>query len=171
MNDGARRPSRWWPHPLTSALLFLAWLWLNNSLHPGHVLLAALAAFAIPLFTWRFWPAPVRIRRPLALLAYLGLVLYDVVVANLQVAAVILGPAAARRPAFVRVPLRVRDELVITALAATVTLTPGTVSVEVEGDGRGGRVLLVHCLRCEDPAALVEQVRQRYEARLMEIFG
>ena len=171
MSGGSRLARRWWPHPLTSVVLFLAWLWLNNSLHPGHLVLAALLAFAIPLFTWRFWPQPVRVRRPLALLAYFGLVLRDVVVANLQVAAVILGPASARRPAFVRVPLRVRDEFVTTVLASTVTLTPGTVSVEIEDDGRGGRVLLVHCLRCDDPADLVAQVRDRYEARLMEIFG
>jgi multicomponent K+:H+ antiporter subunit E len=167
----ARRSARWFPHPLTSVLLFVVWLWLNNSLAPGHLLLAALLAVVIPRFTARFWPEPVRVRRPLALLAYFGLVLRDVVVANLEVAALILGPASRWQPRFVNVPLRVRDDFVTTILASTVTLTPGTVSVDVQDDGSGGRTLLVHCLRCPDPEALIAQVRDRYEARLLEIFG
>jgi multicomponent K+:H+ antiporter subunit E len=166
----AQRPVRWLPHPWTSLLLFVVWLWLNNTLAPGHLLLAALLAVAIPRFTARFWPEPVRVRKPLALLAYLWLVLRDVVVANLEVAALILGPASRWQPRFVRVPLRVRDDFVTTILASTVTLTPGTVSVEVEDDGKGGRTLLVHGLRCPDPETLVAQVRDRYEARLLEIF-
>jgi multicomponent K+:H+ antiporter subunit E len=166
----AQRPVRWLPHPWTSLLLFVVWLWLNNTLAPGHLLLAALLAVAIPRFTARFWPEPVRVRRPLALLAYLWLVLRDVVIANLEVAVLILGPASRWQPRFVRVPLRVRDDFVTTILASTVTLTPGTVSVEVEDDGQGGRTLLVHGLRCPDPEALIAQVRDRYEARLLEIF-
>jgi multicomponent K+:H+ antiporter subunit E len=111
------------------------------------------------------------VSRPLALLAYLALVLRDVVVANVEVAVLILGPASRWQPRFVPVPLRVRDDFVTTILASTVTLTPGTVSVDVQDDGSGGRTLLVHCLRCPDPEALVSQVRDRYEARLLEIFG
>lgn len=173
MNAGptVTRTRRWFPHPWTSVLLFVVWLWLNNTLAPGHLLLAALFAVAVPRFTARFWPEPVRVRKPLALLAYAGLVLRDVVVANLEVAALIVGPASRWQPCFVRVPLRVRDDFVTTILASTVTLTPGTVSVDVQDDGNGGRTLLVHSLRCPDPGALVAQVRDRYEARLLEIFG
>jgi multicomponent K+:H+ antiporter subunit E len=173
MNDTvfAQAQRRWFPHPWTSVLLFVVWLWLNNTLDPGHLLLAAVLAVAIPRFSAPFWPEPVRVRRPLALLAYLLLVFRDVLVANLQVAALILGPAARWQPRFVRVPLRLRDEFVTMILASTVTLTPGTISVEVEDDGSGARTLLLHCLRCPDEQAMVAQVRDRYEARLLEIFG
>jgi multicomponent K+:H+ antiporter subunit E len=160
---------RLFPHPLLSALLVVCWLWLNNTLAPGHVLLGAVLGTAIPFFTRRFWPEPLAIRRPLKVLEYSAIVLYDIVVANVQVAAIVLGPLSRVRPAFIRVPLDLRTDFAATVLASTVTLTPGTVSVGIEPDGRGGRVLVVHALRCLDPAAMVAEIKSRYERRLREI--
>jgi len=157
------------PHPLLSLLLLVCWLWLNNTLAPGHVLLGAALGTAIPYFTRRFWPEPLVIRRPLRVIEYAAVVLYDVVVANLQVAATILGPMSRLRPAFVRVPLDLRTDFAVTVLASTVTLTPGTVSVEVEDDGTGRRLLVVHVLRCLDDDDMVRTIKERYERRLKEI--
>ena len=55
-------------------------------------------------------------------------------------------------------------------LASTVTLTPGTVSVDVEGNVADGRRLVVHVLRCVDEQELVQSIKDRYERRLQEIF-
>jgi multicomponent K+:H+ antiporter subunit E len=157
------------PHPFLSVVLVVCWLWLNNTLAPGHVLLGAALAVGIPYVTRRFWPEPTRIRHPWRVVEYLAVVSYDIVVANLQVAAIILGPVSRLRPVFVRVPLALRTDFAVTALASTVTLTPGTVSVEIEDDAAGGRVLVVHALRCLDPDDLAQTIKQRYERRLREI--
>ena len=163
-------PPRWLvPHPLLSVLLLVCWLWLNDTLAPGHVVLGSALAIGIPFFTRRFWPEPLPVHRPGKALAYAALVTYDVVVANLQVAAVILGPLSRVRPAFIRVPLDLRTDFAATVLASTVTLTPGTVSVEIEEDGTGARVLVVHALRCLDADEMVRTIKQRYERRLKEI--
>jgi multicomponent K+:H+ antiporter subunit E len=160
---------RLFPHPLLSLLLLVCWLWLNNTLAAGHVLLGAVLGVGIPFVTRRFWPEPLRIRRPLRVLEYLAVVTWDIVIANLQVAALILGPASRLRPAFVRVPLELRSDFAITVLASTVTLTPGTVSVGIEGDGAGRRVLVVHALRCLDADEMVRTIKERYERRVKEI--
>jgi multicomponent K+:H+ antiporter subunit E len=160
---------RLFPHPLLSLLLLMCWLWLNNTLEPGHVLLGAALGIAIPYVTRRFWPEPLVVRRPLRAAEYAAVVLYDVVVANLQVAAIILGPLARLRPAFVRVPLDLRTDFAVTVLASTVTLTPGTVSVEIEDEGSGRRWLVVHALRCLDTDDMVRTIKERYERRLKEI--
>jgi multicomponent K+:H+ antiporter subunit E len=160
---------RLFPHPLLSVLLVVCWLWLNNTLAPGHVLLGTLLATAIPLFTVRFWPEPIAVRHPAKVAGYCLLVLYDIVVANLEVAAIILGPRSRMRPVFVRVPLALQTDFAVTVLASTVTLTPGTVSVGIEPDADGGRVLVVHALRCLDESALVASIKSRYERRLREI--
>jgi multicomponent K+:H+ antiporter subunit E len=162
-------PGRLLPHPLLSALLAVCWLWLNNTVAAGHVLLGALLGLGIPLLTRRFWPEPTRVRRPGRVLGYVAIVLYDVIAANLQVALLILGPGRRLRPAFVRVPLELRSDFAVTALASTVTLTPGTVSVDIETAADGGRSLVVHALRCLDPDGLARTIKQRYERRLMEI--
>lgn len=52
-------------------------------------------------------------------------------------------------------------------LAGTITMTPGTVSSDISACGRA---LLVHCLDAEDPQAVREQIKTRYERRLKEIF-
>ena len=51
------------PHPVLSLLLVVCWLWLNNTLEPGHVLLGAALGVAIPYVTRRFWPEPLVVRR------------------------------------------------------------------------------------------------------------
>lgn len=160
---------RLFPHPLLSLLLLVCWLWLNNTLAAGHVLLGAVLGVGIPYVTRRFWPEPLRIGRPLRVLEYLVVVTWDIVIANLQVAALILGPASRLRPAFVRVPLELRSDFAVTVLASTVTLTPGTVSVGIERDGDDRRVLVVHALRCLDAGEMVRTIKERYERRVREI--
>jgi multicomponent K+:H+ antiporter subunit E len=157
------------PHPFLSLLLVVCWLWLNNTLAMGHVVLGVVLGIGIPYVTRRFWAEPLMVRRPLRVLEYVALVTWDIVIANLQVAAIILGPRSWLRPAFIRVPLDLRTDFAATVLASTVTLTPGTVSVEVEDDGTGRRSLVVHALRCLDDDDLVRTIKQRYERRLKEI--
>lgn len=159
--------SRLLPHPLLTPTLAGIWLLLNNSLHPGHILLGALLGWLIPLFTLRFWPEAVRIRRPRVLLRFCLLVLYDILLANLVVARRILGRPERLRPTLVEVPLALHSELAISLLANTICLTPGTVSARLSADRR---TLLVHALDAADPAALRDQIKARYEAPLKEVF-
>jgi multicomponent K+:H+ antiporter subunit E len=119
--------------------------------------------------TRRFWPEPIVVDRPLRVVQYVAIVSYDIILANLQLAALILGPVSRLRPAFVRVPVDLRTDFAVTMLASTVTLTPGTVSVDVEGNVADGRQLVVHVLRCVDEQEMVQSIKDRYERRLQEI--
>ena len=86
----------------------------------------------------------------------------------LVVARLILGPRAALRPGFVRVPVDLREPYAVFTLACIITLTPGTVSSSISEDRRW---LLVHALDVDDEAALIADIRQRYELPLKEIFA
>lgn len=159
---------RWLPHPLLSLTLLLVWLLLVNDMSVGHWLLGALLGWLIPLLTQVFWINPPRIRKPLKLCLFFLRVLGDIVIANLQVANLILGPSARLRPAFVEIPMLLEDELALTMLASIISLTPGTVSADLSDDRK---ILLVHSLDVDDEAALVEQIKHRYEAPLLEVFA
>ncbi|WPC06396.1 Na+/H+ antiporter subunit E [Pseudomonas benzenivorans] len=161
------KTSRWLPHPLLSLSLLLVWLLLVNDLSLGHWLFGALLGWLIPLVTQVFWINPPRLQRPLKLCLFLLRVLGDIVVANLQVAAMILGPSGKLRPAFVEIPVRLEDELALTMLASVISLTPGTVSADLSDDRK---TLLVHSLDVADEAALVHEIKTRYEAPLLEVF-
>lgn len=158
---------RWLPAPLLSATLFAVWLLLNNTVDAAHLVLGALVAIVVPWFTERLRPDRPRIRRPLAILRLGLVVLWDIVMSNIEVARRILGPEAAIRPAFVWLPLDLTDPHAIVSLAGIITMTPGTLSAELSADRRH---LLVHAFNVDDEAALIAQMKARYEAPLKEIF-
>ena len=157
----------WLPQPLFSLCLWLIWLLLGNTLAVGQVLLGGLLALALPIFSVRFWPDRPRLRRPLHLLRYFLVLLWDIIVANLVVARLILGPTGKLRPAFIRLPLDLCSEFAIVVLANTISLTPGTVSADLSLDRR---TLLIHALDVEDEAQTIARIKDRYERPLMEIF-
>jgi multicomponent K+:H+ antiporter subunit E len=169
---------KWLPTPLLSFLLFIVWLFLNNSVSAGHIILALLLAIIIPLITSPFRTKQPLIVKPGLALRHLLLVLYDIITANVQVAILILGPTKNLTPGFVKVPLDLTNSMPITILASTVSLTPGTVSAEVypwaeslaEGEEPEERFLLIHVLNLVDEDALIKTIKERYEAPLKEIF-
>jgi len=158
---------RFLPHPLLTLTLVILWLLLVNQLSAGHVVLGALLGWLIPFATSSFWPEPIRIRHPLTLLHYLGILILDIVRGSFHVARLILQGPAHLRPAFVKVPLALKTDLAISLLANTISLTPGTVSVLLSEDRR---ILTVHTLDTGDAGALVAEIKQRYEIPLKKIF-
>ncbi len=155
------------PHPGLSALLVVMWMVMVNDLTFGTLFLALVVGVAVPLFTAPWWPGRPKLRF-LPALSYAGVVLWDIVIANFEVAAIILfKPSRDLRPAWLTVPLELSSPEAITVFAGTISLTPGTVSADVSACGR---YLLVHALHAPDPAAEIAKVKARYEARLKEIF-
>jgi multicomponent K+:H+ antiporter subunit E len=159
---------RFLPAPLLSAVLFVVWLLLNQSMSIGHLVLAATLAVVVPWFTERLRPERPRLARPLAATKLAAVVLLDIVKSNVDVARRILGPEAAIRPRFIWVPLSIRDPHGIITLAGVITMTPGTLSADLTEDRR---FLLVHAFNVEDEAALIADIKARYEAPLLEIFA
>lgn len=162
------RRLRWLPMPLHSLLLLVVWLLLNNTLAPGHLVLGTFLALTIPLLCAPLQTPQPRVVRPILALGYILKVLGDIVVANVEVAILVLGPMRKIQPGFVAVPLDIESELPITLLASTVSLTPGTVSAELSEDRRW---LYVHSLDLHDEQALIDTIKCRYEAPLKEIFA
>lgn len=163
----------WWPTPVRSLFLFVVWLLLNNSFAAIHLFFGLILAWFIPQLTHKFRLVQPRMKSPGLALHYGLTVICDIVVANFQVIRLVLGPNKTLRPAFVKVPLDLKNNLAVTILASTVSLTPGTVSADVLPLNAGSdddRYLLVHVLDLADEAALIQLVKQRYEAPLKEMF-
>ncbi len=162
----ARFVARVLPRPFASFAIAVLWLLLNGTT-PGQGILAVLLALTLT----HLLPAPAlgrhTVHAPVVMLKLTLVVLYDIVKANIDVALRILGPESRIRPGYVWVPLDLRTPPGITLFAGIITMTPGTLSCEVSEDRRW---LLVHCFHLEDPAAVVTEVKQRYEAPLMAIF-
>lgn len=156
------------PHPWLSAALLAAWLALVSSVAPLHLLGAAALAVAVPLVAGRLLDARAAIARPGAAVRLALVVLWDIVVANVAMARLVLGPMAALRPAFVEVPLDTPHPQVIALLSSIVTITPGTVTAGID---EARTCMLVHVLHADDPGRIVGEIKTRYERPLREIFG
>ncbi|RAZ86115.1 Na+/H+ antiporter subunit E [Cereibacter johrii] len=160
---------RLFPHPWLTVTLIVVWMLLVNKLALGSLVFAVLLGIAIPLLVAPYWPGQTQLRSPLRLAAYVVLVIWDIIQANLTVARIVLFyPTDKIRSAWIAVPIELTSPEAISMLAGTITLTPGTVVTDVSACGR---VLLVHCLHAPDPDAVREEIKTRYEARLKRIFA
>jgi multicomponent K+:H+ antiporter subunit E len=159
---------RAFPHPLLSLLLALAWLLLQRSVVLPQLITAAVLGIGLPLLLGGVLPAATRLARAQRVPAFAARVLWDIVVANLTVARIVLDPRARPQPAWVPVPLQLTQPTAVSLLATIITTTPGTVSCIVDDERHQ---ILVHALDCADPAALAADIQARYEQPLREIFG
>ena len=156
------------PQPVISGLILGLWTILAPAPTTGQVLLGLVLALGLPWATRGFWPDRPRLADAGAAIRLLGVFLADVVRANLVVARQILGPVGRLRPGFLEVPLDLRDPFVATLLGSIVSLTPGTVSAEID---RERWVLQVHALHVEDEAGAAALIKACYEAPLRKVFG
>ncbi|MBE0414114.1 Na+/H+ antiporter subunit E [Yoonia sp.] len=156
------------PHPLLSTTLVLVWLGLVNTLTLGNLILGVVFGLIVPMVTAPYWPDRPKVRKPLRIAEYFLVVLWDIVIANIHVATIILFKRQRDiHSVWLSVPVELTSAEAITVLAGTITMTPGTVSTSLAADGGA---ILVHCLHTDDPDALRDTIKARYESRLKEIF-
>lgn len=87
---------------------------------------------------------------------YLVAFLRELVVANLQVARIVLSPSLPIEPAVVEVPLRVESDAAVTTIANSITLTPGTLTMDYDAETN---TLYVHSIAVDDRESVIEPIR------------
>jgi multicomponent K+:H+ antiporter subunit E len=159
---------RWLPHPLLTIVLVLLWMALRDSFTFAGLLGGVVLGIAIPIYTAHFWPERPLLRSPLQALVFLVILIFDIAVANMHVAFLILFRRSSNlRTRWIVVPLDLTSAEAITVLIATITLTPGTLATDLATDRRS---LLIHCLDVIDEEKLVQHIKSRYESRIQAIF-
>ncbi len=99
-------------------------------------------------------------------IAFIFFFLYELIKANLQVAYDVITPTFYMKPGIVKIPLTAQSDLEITLLANLITLTPGTLSLDVSDDKK---VLYVHAMYVKDKEAFIADIKNGFEKRLLEI--
>ena len=105
---------------------------------------------------------------------FLVYVLYAIFQSNLTLAWLVLSTISSPRrklhPGIVAVPLTITDPFERTLLASVITLTPGTLSVDL-GQRDGGDVLYVHTVDLKDPATFRQEIKTSFEDRILRLHG
>ncbi len=152
---------------LINILLALVWAAVTGSFSLPNLLFGfALAALALSLIREQVGTVGYlsRARRVISLLL---LFLYELVLSAVSVAKLVMSPRMEINPAFVAYPLRVVKDFEITLLANLITLTPGTLSVDVSPDRS---ILYIHAINVTDEEALKRDIAEGFEMKIMEAF-
>ncbi|WP_416839259.1 Na+/H+ antiporter subunit E [Haloferax sp. DFSO52] len=165
--------SRRWP--ITGLALAVLWLFVRGvDLTPQRLLeefiIGLGVGMGIAFFFRRFYSDETGIQRSIRVapytILYVSTFLWELLTANVDVARRTLSPSMPIDPAVVEVPLRVRTPLAITTIANSITLTPGTLTMDYDDDTNS---LYVHSIDGSDPAAILEPIR-RWEDYALVIF-
>lgn len=125
----------------------------------GFVLGALLISFGRPDYGRRSWAVP----------AFVLNLLYQIVRSTVTVSRYVIQRHRPLTSGLVTVPLDVETPVEIALLASAITLTPGTISVDLQTDPSGRRLLIVHALQAGDPEALRQDIKGGFERQILAI--
>jgi multicomponent Na+:H+ antiporter subunit E len=103
-----------------------------------------------------------------AALAYLGSFLWELLTANVDVAYRVLSPSLPINPDVIAVPLRVESDVAITTIANSISLTPGTLTMDHDAEAN---ILYVHAITADDPDSLLAPIRRWEDYALIMFEG
>jgi multicomponent Na+:H+ antiporter subunit E len=151
-------------------VLALIWAAMSGTFSGLNLLLGAgIGAIAVLLLR-RSLGKGQSLRKVRSVVSLALLFVYELGVSAVRVAIVVLTPdlKSALRPAIIAFPLSVKSDAEITLLANLITLTPGTLSVDVSEDRA---LLYVHTLTLDTREALIADIAAGFEAKVREVFA
>lgn len=153
-------------------LSLIFWLLLVFKITVPYLIVGSVAALLCTLFFGRFFIKNVykllQPQRYFWFIVYLFVFIWECIKANIDVAYRVLHPAMPIRPGIVKVKTTLKSELARTLLANSITMTPGTITVDIIGD-----YFYIHWIyvRSEDPevyTSLIMGAFEKYIKRIIE---
>jgi multicomponent Na+:H+ antiporter subunit E len=146
-------------------LLALLWTVLTRTSNEKTLLIGFLIGYAILAIFNRSYG-----RRGIYLIIFLVNLIWQVIISSVELAWTLVQPTLKLSPGIVAIPLDVTNDFQIATLASAITLTPGTLSVDLGRDkDTGKKVLFVHTIFMGDPQKLREQIKGGFERYILEI--
>ncbi|MBS9719861.1 Na+/H+ antiporter subunit E [Tianweitania sp. BSSL-BM11] len=153
---------------LLAGLFTLIWLGITGSWTLPNLILGLLLSI-VALMLVRFQlGTPQTVRRPVKILALVALFVVELIKSAWRVLVLVTKPRMDVKPGIIVYPLRVQSDFQIALLANLITLTPGTLTVDVTDDRSR---LIIHALDAVDPDAVRADIEQGFERLILEAFG
>jgi multicomponent Na+:H+ antiporter subunit E len=147
-------------------LLALAWAALTGLFTWSNFVIGFILASPILFMTQRSLGSATYLRRLGLVLRFFGYYLWELILANMRVAYDVMTPKHRMRPGVIAIPLDARTDVEITMLANLITLTPGSVSLDVSTDRR---FLYLHAMYIDDVEEYRASVKNTLECRVLEV--
>ncbi|HAJ83042.1 MAG: Na+/H+ antiporter subunit E [Zunongwangia sp.] len=151
---------------LSNILLTFVWVVLTGDFHFANYLFGFIVSYIILMVITRGSGKAKYFTIVPKLIFFVLFFLKELVKANLEVAWEVMTPKLNMTPGIVKVPLTVQSDVGITLLANMITLTPGTLSLDVSNDKK---VLYVHAMYIKDKEKFIAGIKNGFEKRILEI--
>ena len=153
---------------LWNILLALVWVGMSGDFSLATFVLGFALGFVVLFFARRVIGAPQYMFKIVKALELFVFLLWELLLANLRVAYDVLTPGYQMRPGVIALPLDARTDVEITLLANLITLTPGTLSLDVSSDRR---VLYIHVMYIDrgDLEEVRRKIKSGFERRVLEV--
>lgn len=147
-------------------ILALVWGFATGELSGGNLALGFVIGYLLLVLTEGRGGEGGYARRSQKLINLVLFFLAELIRANLRVAREIVTPREHMRPGIVAIPLSTRTDAQTTLLANLITLTPGSLSIDVSADGK---VLYVHAMYIGDVEEFRRMVKEGWERRVIDV--
>ena len=151
---------------LISLLLAIVWMIVIGEFSPLSLLLGFLLAYTLVALAWGGGDSFKYFRRAWLAFRFFIFFIRELIIANLRIAYYTLSPLTKLRPGILAIELDEMTDIEITVLGSLVTLTPGTLTLDVSDDKR---VMFVHFMHLDDPDRMRREVREEFARRLLEV--
>lgn len=154
---------------IMTATLALIWTAISGSFSLANLVLGAIIGLIAMWVIRERVSHPGLSKRLLKIVSLALLFLYELLMSSIRVAILVLSPRLDRRlqPGIIAFPLTAKSDEEITLLANLITLTPGTLSVDVSEDRK---FIYVHAIAVPDREALIADIANGFERKIIEVF-
>jgi|HigsolmetaAR201D_1030396.scaffolds.fasta_scaffold03822_4 multicomponent Na+:H+ antiporter subunit E len=146
--------------------LALAWVAVTGDLTGRNLLLGFLIGFLVLFFTSPIIGTPAYVRKVIQVLNLALFFIWELILSNLRVTLEVLTPGYQLRPGVVAIPLDARSDAEILLLTTLITLTPGSIAIDISNDRHE---LYLHTMYMSDPEEVRRQIKTGFERRVLEV--
>lgn len=147
--------------------LALVWTFLTGSFNPNTLIQGFIIGYLVLWLTSPLYGTSSYFKKFRQATSFLLFFIWELVISTLRVAYVVIKPNLDIQPGIVAVPLDVKSDTEIMMLANLITLTPGSLSLDISHDRR---VIYIHVMHVTDVEAYRREIKQGFERRIGELF-
>ncbi len=151
---------------LLNILLTVVWVFLTGSLATTNFIFGFVLSFLVLWIVSRNQRSRKYFRIAPRMIGFVFYFIYELIKANIQVAADVITPKFYMTPGIIEYPLDAETNLEITFLANVITLTPGTLSLDISEDKK---VLYIHAMYINDKDEFIDGIKHGFERRILSI--
>jgi multicomponent Na+:H+ antiporter subunit E len=151
---------------LLNFIISFLWLFLNNDYHVSTFFIGYILGLGIIFALRRFFNNRFYFRNIIAVIKLILIFLKELILSNIEIFKIIIRPKLNINPGIFALPTELKRDWEITVLANLITLTPGTLVVDISDDKK---ILYIHAMDIKDVDEAIHSIKNSFEKAIMEV--